>query len=313
MRLYVFLIAGWMSIASYASDYDPSKWTNISIYNSGGYSSWYETEWYDKHLGTVRNKKSGTNTAGYTHTFDYPPHAQDIRIKGYTLTGLVWQPNKLIFDKYIGHGDQFSTSTTNSAQYYKIKVWGTTLSPSWAPISASLPSDFPDPYSRDDASACSKLKNTYSGNNVALMNPLPYTVEAINKCRFTVKIIASNENNQDRAVYILKPNERVEHYYRHYKKYAMRHSVNNRDAVFIYEHGDFTGVSFSISDNQAKLPPELSGKMSSFAIPQGWRVRFYEGENFKGRYWTRDSQSSDHKFAKDFNDIIRSVEILEKP
>ena len=49
--------------------------------------------------------------------------------------------------------------------------------------------------------------------------------------------------------------------------------------------------------------------MSSWVIPKGWEVRFYEHENFKGKYYTRTKSDN----ANDFNDIVSSIKILRHP
>ncbi|BCO14964.1 hypothetical protein RIMD111065_33200 [Aeromonas hydrophila] len=307
MFLFLFSLHS-VHVAAY--EYDAKKWTNVSIYSSGGYSSWYEAEWYDQKLGVVRSKKSGTNTAGYTHEFEFPPHARDIRVKGYAVTGLVWQPNKLIFDKNIGYGDNFDKiDAFSEGQYFKIKVWGTTLSPSWSQVSASVAGL--DPYGAN-ANECSYIDVNYNGDYVSLVSPVRYEIKTINKCRFTVKLRAYTDNAG--VDYILKPGKSATHYEFSYPyRQTQRMAIGNRDRVVVFEHGDFGGEKYSFDSSQPKLPDSVSGKLSSYAIPSGWKVRFYESENYRGRSWSRDSNSSDHKFTQDFNDVVRSIEVLEQP
>ncbi|WP_180763766.1 peptidase inhibitor family I36 protein, partial [Vibrio parahaemolyticus] len=53
----------------------------------------------------------------------------------------------------------------------------------------------------------------------------------------------------------------------------------------------------------------MNDKMSSWSIPAGWEVRFYEHENYQGRYYTR---GSGHGNTDGWNDMISSVKILNK-
>ena len=81
------------------------------------------------------------------------------------------------------------------------------------------------------------------------------------------------------------------------------------DSVLIYEHSRQTGRSLILQESIADLG-HFSNIMSSFEIPAGWSVRFYEEPNFQGAVHTRDANSSDAWFTSSFNDVIKSIEIV---
>lgn len=85
-----------------------------------------------------------------------------------------------------------------------------------------------------------------------------------------------------------------------------------KNALVVYQHRDFQGKSISITEDISYIGDEMNDKLSSFIIPGGWSVRFYEHADFQGRYYTRNAQSADSNFTADFNDMISSVKILNR-
>ncbi len=84
-------------------------------------------------------------------------------------------------------------------------------------------------------------------------------------------------------------------------------NVNNK-SLTIFADADYSGERLSISDSIADLEG-MNNKLSSYTIPDGWEVVFFEGKNFTGGYYTRHSSSS---YASDFNDLIQSIRIRQK-
>ncbi|CAE6891345.1 hypothetical protein ACOMICROBIO_GDFFDHBD_00918 [Vibrio sp. B1REV9] len=82
-------------------------------------------------------------------------------------------------------------------------------------------------------------------------------------------------------------------------------------AVKLYSELDQSGEMVQLSANVADLNSfDFGNKLSSYNIPANYRVRFYEGTNFTGRYYTRDAGVTN---ASHFLDIVNSVEILTSP
>lgn len=79
---------------------------------------------------------------------------------------------------------------------------------------------------------------------------------------------------------------------------------------FIYSETGQTGRRLKIRHDE----PDLSNynfdhQMSSYHIPQGWVVRFYEGKYFTGGYYTRKGGDGN---ATDFDKRTSSVKILQR-
>lgn len=53
----------------------------------------------------------------------------------------------------------------------------------------------------------------------------------------------------------------------------------------------------------------FANRISSFTVPAGWVVRFFEETDFRGGYYTRKGGEQE---ATDFNNRIRSVRILSR-
>lgn len=60
--------------------------------------------------------------------------------------------------------------------------------------------------------------------------------------------------------------------------------------VEVFEHGSFQGAQNIFNKDVpdfSRIGLSLNDRISSYRIPRGWKVRFYEGENFQGPYYTR--------------------------
>ncbi len=80
-------------------------------------------------------------------------------------------------------------------------------------------------------------------------------------------------------------------------------------AIVIYEDSNFEGRSLSLENNVSFLGDlNFNDILSSFEIPNGWTVRFYEHANFEGGYYTR---SAGEHFTNHFNDIISSIKVFK--
>lgn len=70
------------------------------------------------------------------------------------------------------------------------------------------------------------------------------------------------------------------------------------------------GKSISIHHNEPDLSDHnFDDRMSSYRIPSGWTVRFYEGKNYTGNFYTRHSSEAN---AIGFNNQISSIKILSR-
>lgn len=76
----------------------------------------------------------------------------------------------------------------------------------------------------------------------------------------------------------------------------------------IYEGSNYQGHFVEINSDTPYLN-EMNDKMSSWKMPEGWEVRFYEHTNFTGGYYTRKGDGN----ADGFNDKISSIRILKRP
>ncbi|MFM5433554.1 hypothetical protein ACET9P_22105 [Aeromonas veronii] len=81
------------------------------------------------------------------------------------------------------------------------------------------------------------------------------------------------------------------------------------DGVTIYSGYDQKGSDVVIYNDTPSLD-SFNDKLSSWNIPKGWEVRFYEHGNFKGAFWTRGPGKGD---ATAFNDKVSSIKIIKKP
>jgi len=91
----------------------------------------------------------------------------------------------------------------------------------------------------------------------------------------------------------------------------IRNNDPEMDSVEIFENSSYRGKMASFSQDTPSFG-DMNDKMSSFKIPQGWTVRFYQHENYGGNYYTRDANSDDAWFARDMNDKISSMKILSR-
>jgi 1-phosphatidylinositol phosphodiesterase len=86
-------------------------------------------------------------------------------------------------------------------------------------------------------------------------------------------------------------------------------SLNNSQ-FSIFEHVNYKGNYVNIKSDVRSLGDyNFNDKMSSWIIPKDWVVRFYEHDDFQGRYYTRTYSGN----ADDFNDIVSSIKILKQP
>ncbi|WP_279151916.1 beta/gamma crystallin-related protein [Photobacterium iliopiscarium] len=78
--------------------------------------------------------------------------------------------------------------------------------------------------------------------------------------------------------------------------------------VSIYSQNNQRGESVKITRDVPNLNDyDFDNKMSSYDIPMGWSVRFYEGINYSGVYYTRNSGDAN---ATEFDNQVSSIKIL---
>ena len=93
--------------------------------------------------------------------------------------------------------------------------------------------------------------------------------------------------------------------------YGHSESINDilpsKKSLIIYEHNDQKGRALEVTESIPYVGDEFNDIMSSWSMPAGWHVRFYEHENYQGKYYT----ISDIKGNADkFNDQVSSIKIL---
>ena len=82
-----------------------------------------------------------------------------------------------------------------------------------------------------------------------------------------------------------------------------------RYSVALFAGENQTGSHILIDDSQTTLSNNnFNDQVVSVDVPEGWQARFYEHENFSGRYWTREAGKHNLPEGK----IISSIEILGK-
>ncbi len=70
----------------------------IKFIHSGAYIAEFFAEWESPCARSSGRWQSGQKTAGYTYTLSIPMSVTRIKVRATNQTGLVWQPNKTIFD-----------------------------------------------------------------------------------------------------------------------------------------------------------------------------------------------------------------------
>ncbi len=88
------------AIAAMRFTADHTEWTciehenaSVRLRHDGAYIARFEIDWreFDESGASVEKSwRSGSQTAGWTHTQNFPGDAQDIRIRAYANTGLAW-------------------------------------------------------------------------------------------------------------------------------------------------------------------------------------------------------------------------------
>lgn len=85
---------------------------------------------------------------------------------------------------------------------------------------------------------------------------------------------------------------------------------NGASTLLVFDGSRQRGESLSIDRDIADLGRYgFANRISSFTVPAGWVVRFYEETDFRGGYYTRKGGEQE---ATDFNNRIRSVRILSR-
>ncbi|MGF1903346.1 hypothetical protein [Aliivibrio sifiae] len=132
-----------------------------------------------------------------------------------------------------------------------------------------------------------KLQNVYVKGDVG-------TAEYLSHNKLTGKIGLSTEENTEQGIRTITS----------YTSVFEPSNVNNK-SLTIFADTDYSGDRLSIQDSISDLE-NMNNRLSSYTIPDGWEVIFFEGKNFTGGFYTRNSSSS---YASDFNDSIESIRI----
>ncbi|HFQ5059157.1 TPA: anthrax toxin-like adenylyl cyclase domain-containing protein [Vibrio vulnificus] len=100
------------------------------------------------------------------------------------------------------------------------------------------------------------------------------------------------------------------------KNFKLNGLLNNEDdfiqsgtGVQLFEDSNYSGKVVIIDESISNLSNlNFNDMMSSFIIPEQWKVEFYEHANFEGKKYTRSGSGN-----APINDAISSVKILSKP
>ncbi|WP_063646500.1 beta/gamma crystallin-related protein [Aliivibrio fischeri] len=83
---------------------------------------------------------------------------------------------------------------------------------------------------------------------------------------------------------------------------------NGNQSIEIYSQNNQRGSSVKINHNEPDLNDyNFNDRMSSYDIPSGWTVRFYEGKNYTGGFYTRKGGEGN---ATGFDNKVSSIKIL---
>ncbi|WP_394165551.1 beta/gamma crystallin-related protein [Photobacterium piscicola] len=84
--------------------------------------------------------------------------------------------------------------------------------------------------------------------------------------------------------------------------------TDRRNGISIYSKHNQRGESVMITHDVPNLRVyNFDNRMSSYDIPIGWKVRFYEGVNYSGGFYTRNSGDAN---AIGFDNQVSSIKIL---
>lgn len=84
--------------------------------------------------------------------------------------------------------------------------------------------------------------------------------------------------------------------------------TRRNNEISIYSQNHKMGTSIMINHDEPNLGKyNFDNRMSSYDIPVGWTVRFYEGANYTGDYYTRKGGEGN---ATGFDQKVSSIKIL---
>ncbi|OBU32065.1 beta/gamma crystallin-related protein [Photobacterium kishitanii] len=84
--------------------------------------------------------------------------------------------------------------------------------------------------------------------------------------------------------------------------------TNRNNGISIYSSNNQMGTSVNITHDEPNLSIyNFDNRMSSYDIPSGWTVRFYEGTNYTGGFYTRKGGDGN---ATGFDNKVSSIKIL---
>lgn len=140
----------------YDSIFDPQYGTNHNIkltkplilegYNGGAFDGWFRVNYFDPWSGKWVELDSPTlQTLRYWKT-EIPHHAEQIRFRGFSNTGIIWAKHKTGFDIQVSYTPR---TTYGEREYFGVGLYGTTLSPWGEEYKIKMPSHGKDPYARD--------------------------------------------------------------------------------------------------------------------------------------------------------------------
>ncbi len=69
----------------------------VTFFNQGGYVAEYELSYV--HNGNRKKYKTGRMVVGKQKTYLLPAGSKNVRVRGQAITGLFWEPTRVMFDK----------------------------------------------------------------------------------------------------------------------------------------------------------------------------------------------------------------------
>lgn len=89
---------------------------------------------------------------------------------------------------------------------------------------------------------------------------------------------------------------------------ALGMETNRNNGISLYSQNNQRGASVNITQDEPNLNEyHFNDRMSSYYIPAGWIVRFYEDINYMGSFYTRNGGDGN---ATGFDNKVSSIKIL---
>ncbi len=95
-----------------------------------------------------------------------------------------------------------------------------------------------------------------------------------------------------------------------YDKIKSIQFIEMKNCITLYENGHFQGEQEQVCGDTPVLG-NFKNRMTSYSLPDGVSVRFYEEENYKGGYYTRHWNDQGDRELVAFNDKTQSIKFIK--